>query len=102
MTRAQQTISIFLLATSRANLRETSKQLYLCLYLQLVPLPDVIQTEVIPVLPFWVLVSFGALLLGRLGWGVLTFNDTPEAHKELLLEIEEAKKDLRRLGVTVD
>lgn len=53
-------------------------------------------------LPFWVLVSFGALLLGRLGWGVLTFNDTPEAHKELLVEIEEAKKDLRRLGVTVD
>ncbi|TLD33818.1 hypothetical protein PspLS_00208 [Pyricularia sp. CBS 133598] len=92
MTRAQQTISIFLLATS----------LYLCLYLQLVPLPDVIQTEIIPVLPFWVLVSFGAMLLGRLGWGVLTFNDTPEAHKELLVEIEEAKKDLRRLGVTVD
>ncbi len=41
-------------------------------------------------------------MLFRLGWGVLTFNDVPEAHKELMLEIEEAKTDLRRLGVDVD
>ncbi len=53
-------------------------------------------------LPFWSLVSFGAYLLGRLGWGILTFNDTPEAHKELMVEIEEAKKDLKRLGVDVE
>lgn len=53
-------------------------------------------------LPFWFIVSFGAMLLARLGWGVLTFNDTPEAHKELMVEIEEAKVDLRRMGVDVD
>ena len=53
-------------------------------------------------LPFWALVSFGALLLFRLGWGVLTFNDVPEAHKELMAEINEAKADLRQLGVDVD
>lgn len=53
-------------------------------------------------LPFWLLVSFGAYLLVRLGWGVLTFNDVPEAHKEIVAEIEMAKKDLRRLGVDVD
>ena len=53
-------------------------------------------------LPFWAVVSLGAYLLARLGWGVLTFNDVPEAHKELMGEIEEAKIELRRLGVTVD
>ncbi|KAI1427810.1 dolichol-phosphate mannosyltransferase subunit 3 [Xylaria sp. FL1777] len=120
MTRAQQTISIGLLVTS----------LYLALYLQLVPLPELVQTEIVPVvrihrsilpsvpsqartetltsslkpqqLPFWALVSFGAYLLFRLGWNVMTFHDVPEAHKELVAEIELAKKDLRRLGVDVD
>jgi dolichyl-phosphate mannosyltransferase polypeptide 3 len=47
-------------------------------------------------------VSFGAFLLFRLGWNVMTFNDVPEAHKELMGEIELAKKDLRGLGVDVD
>ncbi|KAI1815960.1 dolichol-phosphate mannosyltransferase subunit 3 [Poronia punctata] len=92
MTRAQQTISIGLLITS----------LYLALYLQLVPLPDLVQTEIVPVLPFWALVSFGAYLLFRLGWNVMTFHDVPEAHTELVAEIELAKKELRGLGVEVD
>ncbi|KEZ40091.1 hypothetical protein SAPIO_CDS9104 [Scedosporium apiospermum] len=92
MTRAQQTVSIGLLVTS----------LYLALYFNLIPIPATIQTEIVPVLPFWILVSFGAYLLFKLGWGVLTFNDVPEAHKELMFEIDEAKKDLRTLGVDVD
>ncbi|KUI70002.1 putative dolichol-phosphate mannosyltransferase subunit 3 [Cytospora mali] len=92
MTRAQQTISIALLLSS----------VYLALYLRLVPLPAVVQTEIVPILPFWALVSFGAYLLVRLGWGVLTFNDVPEAHNELMGEIETAKTELRKLGVTVD
>lgn len=53
-------------------------------------------------LPLWALVSFGAYLLASLGWGVFTFNDCPEAHKELMGEIETAKVELRKLGVTVD
>ena len=53
-------------------------------------------------LPFWALVSFGAYLLFRLGWGVMTFNDVPQAHKELMEEIDMAKVDLRKLGVDVD
>ena len=53
-------------------------------------------------LPLWALVSFGAYLLFRLGWGVLTFNDVPLAHKELMGEIDLAKADLRKLGVEVD
>ncbi|KAL8362228.1 hypothetical protein RB601_007838 [Gaeumannomyces tritici] len=80
----------------------STQQLYLALFLQLIPLPEVVQTQIVPVLPFWFIVAFGAMLLARLGWGVLTFNDTPEAYKELMVEIEEAKVDLRRRGVDVD
>ncbi|KAJ0161036.1 hypothetical protein CTA2_6905 [Colletotrichum tanaceti] len=77
-------------------------QLYLALYLQLVPIPAKIQDEIVPVLPFWVLISFGSYLLARLGYNVMTFNDVPEAHKELMAEIDEAVVDLRKLGVDVD
>ncbi len=48
------------------------------------------------------MVTLGAYVLARLGWGILTFNDCPEAHAELVAEIEMAKTDLRRLGVSVD
>ena len=53
-------------------------------------------------LPFWALVSFGAYLLFKLGWGVFTFNDVPEAHAELMGEIELARKELKRNGIEVD
>lgn len=92
MARAQQDISIGLLITS----------LYLALYLQLIPLPSLISNEIIPVLPFWALVSFGAYLLFKLGYGVFTFNDTKEAHAELMKEIDLARADLRTKGVDVD
>ncbi|KAL2205867.1 dolichol-phosphate mannosyltransferase subunit 3 [Sarocladium strictum] len=92
MTRAQQTISFGLLVSS----------LYLALFLELIPLPSFVQEQIVPVLPFWALVSFGALLLFRLGFGILTFNDVPKAHEELMAEIDLAKKDLRTLGVNVD
>jgi dolichyl-phosphate mannosyltransferase polypeptide 3 len=52
--------------------------------------------------PFWALVSFGAYLLGKLGYGVFSFNDVPEAHEELVKQIEQAKADLKKRGVTVD
>jgi len=92
MTRAQQTISIALLVTS----------LYLSLFLELIPLPKLISNEIIPVLPFWALVSFGAYLLFKLGYGVFTFNDVPKAHTELMKEIDLARADLRTKGVDVD
>ncbi|USP73920.1 uncharacterized protein yc1106_01194 [Curvularia clavata] len=91
MTRAQQTISIAMLLTS----------IYLALLLQVVPLPQKIQEEIIPYIPFWALVSFGAYLLFSLGWGVFTFNDVPEAHAELMQQIAEARKDLSAKGVDV-
>jgi dolichyl-phosphate mannosyltransferase polypeptide 3 len=52
-------------------------------------------------LPFWALISFGAYLLFKLGWGVFTFNDVPDAHKELMQQIAEARKDLQAKGVDV-
>ncbi|KAB8201546.1 dolichol-phosphate mannosyltransferase subunit 3-like protein [Aspergillus flavus] len=92
MTRAQQTLSVLLLVSS----------LYLVLYLDLVPLNETVQKEIVPVLPFYALISFGCYLLGRLGVAILTFNDVPEAHEELQKEIEQAKAELRRQNVEVD
>ncbi|EME41641.1 hypothetical protein DOTSEDRAFT_156628 [Dothistroma septosporum NZE10] len=92
MTRAQQQISLGLLATA----------LYSIFFLGFLPLPDVFQNEIIQVLPFWALVSFGAYLLGTLGYGVLTFNDVPAAHDELMKEIDQARADLKKKGVSVD
>jgi alkanesulfonate monooxygenase SsuD/methylene tetrahydromethanopterin reductase-like flavin-dependent oxidoreductase (luciferase family) len=55
-----------------------------------------------PQLPLWAIVSFGAYLLAKLGYGVLTFNDVPEAHAELVKQIEQARTELRKKGVDVD
>ncbi len=77
-------------------------QAYLLLVLPLLtdssPIPSIlptkIQVEIIPVIPFWAVVSLGAYLLGRLGFGVLQFNDTKAAYTELMQQIDTAKKDL--------
>ncbi|KAF2396224.1 dolichol phosphate mannosyltransferase subunit 3 [Trichodelitschia bisporula] len=92
MTRAQQTLSIFALVAS----------VYIALFLGYIPVPAKVQDEIVPVLPFWSLVTLGAYLLFKLGWGVFTFNDVPEAHKELMAEIQQAQKELRAKGVEVD
>jgi hypothetical protein len=60
------------------------------------------QANPTPQLPFWALVSFGAYLLFKLGYGVFTFNDVPAAHAELMQEIDIARADLRTKGVDVD
>jgi len=105
----------------------TTSQIYLALFLGIIPTPAKIQDEILPVvrtsrrqrghligapkcsransaaqLPFWAIVSFGAYLLFKLGWNVMTFNDVPAAHKELMGEIEMARDDLRRKGVDID
>ena len=46
--------------------------------------------------------SFGSYLLFKLGLGVFTFKDVPEAYKELMEEIEVARKDLKSKGIDVD
>jgi len=50
----------------------------------LIPFPAKIQDEIIPILPLWGLVTFGAYLLFSLGWGVATFKDTEDAYHELV------------------
>jgi dolichyl-phosphate mannosyltransferase polypeptide 3 len=52
-------------------------------------------------LPFWALVSFGAYLLFKLGLGVFTFNDVPDAHAEIMGQIKQARAELRAKGVDV-
>ncbi|KAF1968813.1 dolichol phosphate mannosyltransferas-like protein subunit 3 [Bimuria novae-zelandiae CBS 107.79] len=91
MTRAQQTISIALLFTS----------LYLAVFMEVVSFPEKVQKEIVPVLPFWAIVSFGAYLLFKLGLGVFTFNDVPDAHKELVEQIQQARAELSAKGVDV-
>jgi hypothetical protein len=59
-------------------------------------------SDLIIQLPFTAIISFGAYLLGKLGYNVMTFHDVPEAHKELMAEIEIARADLKKMGVEVD
>ncbi|ETI21152.1 hypothetical protein G647_07496 [Cladophialophora carrionii CBS 160.54] len=100
MTRARQTISFALLVSSA----------YLLLALPLLtndsPIPSILptklQVEIIPVLPLWAIVSLGAYLLGRLGLGVIRFNDTEEAYKELTAQLGAARKSLDNRKVRWD
>jgi len=78
---------------------------YFLVWFSILPVP-LIATEtkdqIIPVLPWWMLVSFGSYSLASLGWGLWSFRDCPEAYSELMHEIQEAKNELRAKGVTVD
>ncbi|KAJ3714186.1 dolichol-phosphate mannosyltransferase subunit 3 [Lentinula raphanica] len=79
--------------------------LYFLAFFEVIQLPlvgDKALQEILPVLPWWLLVSFGSYSLWSLGWGLFTFRDCPEAYEELLVEISQAKDDLRSRGVTVD
>jgi len=95
MTRATQFFTVTVVATF----------IYSLLYFAIIPLPflSVSTTDkLLPVVPWWLLVSFGSYSLGNLGWGLLTFRDCADAHQSLLMEISEAKNDLRLKGVEVD
>jgi len=58
--------------------------------------------QVLPVLPWWLLVSFGSYTLWSLGHGLYTFRECTDAYTELLSEISQAKSELRLKGVSVD
>ncbi|KIJ53649.1 hypothetical protein M422DRAFT_201859 [Sphaerobolus stellatus SS14] len=79
--------------------------LYALAYFAVLPvplLPEDVSNELLPVIPWWLLVTFGSYSLASLGWGLFTFRDCPEAYEELLLEITTAKNELRAQGVSVD
>ncbi|GFZ44761.1 hypothetical protein JCM24511_02486 [Saitozyma sp. JCM 24511] len=78
---------------------------YLLMLLHVLPTPILSEEKadaILPVLPFWLLVLFGAYSLSSLGLGLLRFNDCPEAYESLLKEITQAKNELRDQGVAVD
>jgi len=78
---------------------------YFLAWFSILPVPLIAEEtkdQIIPLLPWWVLVSFGSYSLASLGWGLWSFRDCPDAYEELLQEIQEAKNDLRAKGVTVD
>ncbi|KAK0202935.1 dolichol-phosphate mannosyltransferase subunit 3 [Desarmillaria ectypa] len=82
-----------------------SVALYLLVMLQFFSVPfvdDAVVQEIIPMVPWWLLVSFGSYSLWSLGWGLWTFRDCPEAYTELMTEISQAKNELRAKGVTMD
>jgi len=79
--------------------------LYLLAIFSVIPIPLIdadVSAQILPLIPWWLLVAFGSYSLWSLGWGVFTFRDCPEAYHELLKEINDAKNDLRGRGVTVD
>ncbi|KAJ1949556.1 hypothetical protein FBU59_001090 [Linderina macrospora] len=67
----------------------------------LLPLPEVLQTQVWPALPLLALVSLGAYAFVNIGYNLLVFRECPEAYHELMQEISEAKDDLRANGVDI-
>ncbi|KAM0788300.1 hypothetical protein ACM66B_001443 [Microbotryomycetes sp. NB124-2] len=78
---------------------------YLLVLLDIVPLPFLdsnIKAQILPTLPFNLLVALGTWFLWELGYGILTFSDCKEAHQELMSQIQEAKQELRKKGVEVD
>ncbi|KAI8391471.1 dolichol-phosphate mannosyltransferase subunit 3 [Radiomyces spectabilis] len=91
MTRATEAFTTLAIAVT----------VYIVLFLGLLPLPDVIQNKIVPVFPWWALVSFGSYSLGNLGWHIMTFSDCPEAYAELMTEIQAAKADLQSKGVSL-
>lgn len=76
--------------------------IYFALYSGVIPTSQKIHDEILPYLPWWVLVTFGAYSLGTLGWGVLTFKDKEDKYKELLTQIDEAKAFYKQKGINLD
>ncbi|XP_025108058.1 dolichol-phosphate mannosyltransferase subunit 3-like [Pomacea canaliculata] len=55
-------------------------------------------SEVVTILPLYLLISFACFSLAVVGYRVATFNDCVEASAELRRQMEEAKADLRKKG----
>lgn len=75
---------------------------YFAAYAGVIPTGQLIHDEILPYLPWWALVTFGAYALGTLGWGVLTFKDKEGSYRELLQQIDEAKAFYKTKGLDLD
>ncbi|KAF7367489.1 Dolichol-phosphate mannosyltransferase subunit 3 [Mycena sanguinolenta] len=79
--------------------------LWALVFFQVFSIPGLDEAAVMqiwPVIPWWLLVTFGSYSLWSLGWGLFTFRDCPEAYHELMHEISQAKEDLRTRGLVLD
>lgn len=92
MTKATETFVAFFATTA----------VYFALCTGVFPSPKLVHDEILPYLPFWALVTFGAYAVGTLGWGVLTFKNKEESYKELLEQIDEAKAFYKSKGLNLD
>lgn len=92
MTKASETALFFITITA----------IYISLWVGVIPTSEVFQNEILPVIPFWALVSFGSYALFSLGYGVWTLKDKEEKYFELKDQIEEAKTFLKAKGVDVN
>lgn len=92
MTKASETALFFITLTT----------IYVSLWVGVIPTSEKFQLEILPVVPFWALVSFGAYALFSLGYGVWTLQDKEDKYYELKDQIAEAKTFLKSKGVDVN
>ncbi|GMM36816.1 hypothetical protein DASC09_041410 [Saccharomycopsis crataegensis] len=76
--------------------------IYTALLTGTIPTPEPIFSQIIPLLPWWALISFGAYSLGTLGYDVITFKDKEDKYKELVEQIAEAKTFLKKNSVDIE
>ncbi|KAF0476730.1 dolichol-phosphate mannosyltransferase subunit 3 [Gigaspora margarita] len=89
-------------ATETASFLGIISVIYFLSFFGIIPLPQIFREEILPVLPWWALVSFGSYSLGNIGYHLYRFRDCDDAYHELMEEIQSAKDDLRTKGVSVD
>lgn len=92
MTKAYETVVVALAISS----------IYFALSVGVIPTPATFHDDVLPVIPWWALVSFGCYALFSLGYGVFTLQDKEEKYVELKEQIAEAKTFLKAKGVDVN
>lgn len=89
-------------ATETALALFAASAVYFAMATGTIPTGEFFQTEILPFLPWWALVTFGSYALGTLGWGVLTFKDKEGSYRELLQQIDEAKTFYKEKGLDLD
>ncbi|CAN3374938.1 hypothetical protein DIURU_003679 [Diutina rugosa] len=92
MTKATDTLLIFAALGA----------VYFALNVGVIPSPQKFHDDILPFLPWWGLVTFGAYALSWLGIGILTFKDKKQKHDELLQQIDEARAFYKSKGINLD
>ncbi|PVZ98426.1 hypothetical protein BB558_005573 [Smittium angustum] len=65
------------------------------------PFSETFNRNVVPIIPLWLLVSFGSYALCNIGYNLLTFRECPNEYHLLMEEINESKSFMRSKGVEV-